>query len=484
MAQALGWLLLLLFCSSAPSFLWRQPHGSYSSNRMHPSRAGSFRQKLDHFSKISSRLWPQRYFINDAFYKPGGPVFLRIGGSRTVYESWISINNTWVTYAERVGALLLLLEHRFYGHSQPTGDLSTPSLHYLSSRQALADIANFRTQIAEKMGLTENKWVAFGCSYAGSLAAWSRIKHPELFAAAVGSSAPIKAKANFYEYLEVVQRSLATHNRKCFQAVKEAFGEVRKMLRSRKYHSKLEYDFRLCKPMKFYSAMDKAFFLELLVFPLKSAVQNNRNEKNYKGEQLSFSMDELCVMMADISLGSPYYRYIRITHLLFKHEYSRCFPAHYREKLEVLLDSSIDHHNPTTDRQLFYQSCTEFGFFQTTDSKKQTFTGLPLSYFVQQCSDFFGPKFNHDSLNTGVISTNAYYGGLNVTGSKIIFPNGSFDPWHPLGITKGISKDLPAVFIKGAVHCADMYEQKNTDSAELIQAREKIFRILQKWLKQ
>ncbi|XP_049744805.1 putative serine protease K12H4.7 [Elephas maximus indicus] len=459
MAQVLGWLLLLLFCSSAQSFLWRRTRGSYSSKGMHPSRAGSFPQKLDHFSKNSSQLWPQvksndqRYFINDAFYKPGGPVFLMIGGAWIACESWVSISKTWVTYAERLGALFLLLEHRFYGHSQPTGDLSTASLHYLSSRQALADIANFRTEIAKKMGLTKNNWVAYGCSYGGSLAVWSRLKHPDLFAAAVGSSAPIKAKANFYEYLEVVQRSLATHNSKCFQTVKEAFDQVVKMLRFPKYYRKLERDFTLCKRLKLYSAMDKAYFLERLIFPVELAVQHNKNEKNDKilspstpgtlfipptcsrialGEQLSFSMDELCDAMANTSLGSPYHRYVRIILLTYKDKYSPCFAAHYRTKLKILLDTSIDHHDP----------------------------------------------------NIGVISTNAYYGGFNMTGSKIIFPNGSFDPWHPLGITKDISKDLPAVFIKGAVHCADMFEQNDTDSAELIQAREKIFQLLQKWLKQ
>ncbi|XP_064143464.1 putative serine protease K12H4.7 [Loxodonta africana] len=248
MAQALGWLLLLLFCSSAQSFLWRRTRGAHQTKVMYPNF--SFQQKLDHFSKTFTRLWPQRYFINDAFYKPGGPVFLMVGGVWTASESWLSINKTWVTYAQRLGALFLLLEHRFYGYSQPTGDLSTASLQYLSSRQALADIANFRTQIAEKMGLTENKWVAFGCSSAGSLAVWSRIKHPELFAAAVGSSAPIQAKANFYEYLEIVQRSLATHNSNCFQAVKEAFGQIVKMLNLPRYYGKLENDFKwgtLCR---------------------------------------------------------------------------------------------------------------------------------------------------------------------------------------------------------------------------------------------
>uniref|UniRef100_G3U1K1 Serine protease 16 n=1 Tax=Loxodonta africana TaxID=9785 RepID=G3U1K1_LOXAF len=417
----------------------------------------------------------QRYFINDAFYKPGGPVFLNIGGPETACESWISMNNTWVTYAERLGALFLLLEHRFYGHSQPTGDLSTASLRYLSSRQALADIVNFRTKIAKKMGLTENKWVAFGCWYGGFLAAWSRIKYPELFAAAVGSSAPMQAKANFYEYLEVVQRSLATHNSECFQTVKEAFKQVVKMMKLPEFYSKLEDDFTECLFLSL--SLDQDTGLQAIDIVIGKNIKYHFNLKF----PLSH-MDDLCDMMANTSLGSPYHRYVRIIHLLFETEYSPCLAANYKNK-ECKKQNTERQMQIEWNRQQFYQFCTEFGFFQTTDSKNQPFTGLPLSYFVQQCSDFFDPKFNYDSLKKGVKSTNAYYSGFKVTGSKIIFPNGSFDPWHVLGIPKDITKDLPAVFIKGAGHCADLYKQKDIDSTELIQARERIFQILQKWLK-
>nr|XP_023398811.1 thymus-specific serine protease-like [Loxodonta africana] len=81
------------------------------------------------------------------------------------------------------------------------------------------------------------------------------------------------------------------------------------------------------------------------------------------------------------------------------------------------------------------------------------------------------------------MSTNMYYGGLNVTGSKIIFSNGSNDPWHRLGITKDISANLRAVVIKDGAFCDDMLEPQDTDSAELKQARKKIFQILKKWLR-
>ncbi|KAL0175112.1 hypothetical protein M9458_031080, partial [Cirrhinus mrigala] len=76
-------------------------------------------------------------------------------------------------------------------------DLSTENLHFLSSRQALADLAHFRTVTAESRGLTNSKWVAFGGSYPGSLAAWFRLKYPQLVHASVATSAPVHATVNF-----------------------------------------------------------------------------------------------------------------------------------------------------------------------------------------------------------------------------------------------------------------------------------------------
>ena len=39
--------------------------------------------------------------------------------------------------------LMLILEHRYYGQSRPLPDLGVKNLAWLSSHQALADIARF-----------------------------------------------------------------------------------------------------------------------------------------------------------------------------------------------------------------------------------------------------------------------------------------------------------------------------------------------------
>ena len=64
------------------------------------------------------------------------------------------------------------MEHRYYGKSMPTKDLSTESLRFLTTEQALADSAYFAKNVQFE-GLDKDltapgtPWIAYGGSYAG-----------------------------------------------------------------------------------------------------------------------------------------------------------------------------------------------------------------------------------------------------------------------------------------------------------------------------
>ena len=74
-------------------------------------------------------------------------------------------------------------------------------MKYLSSKQALADLASFRQFIVSTMKLTEeNKWISFGGSYPGSLSAWFRLKYPHLVHGAISCSAPMLALVDITDY--------------------------------------------------------------------------------------------------------------------------------------------------------------------------------------------------------------------------------------------------------------------------------------------
>jgi len=76
--------------------------------------------------------------------------------------------------------------------------LSTENLTYLNSEQALADLAFFIEAMNERYKLPPaTKWVLFGGSYSGSLAAWMRVQYPHLVHAAMSASGPLIAELDF-----------------------------------------------------------------------------------------------------------------------------------------------------------------------------------------------------------------------------------------------------------------------------------------------
>lgn len=78
-----------------------------------------FTQKLNHFDASDSRTWQQKYYVNGSSLGMNGPVFLMIGGEGPLRATWVAVG-AMVQYAQKYGALVLALEHRFYGDSHPT----------------------------------------------------------------------------------------------------------------------------------------------------------------------------------------------------------------------------------------------------------------------------------------------------------------------------------------------------------------------------
>ncbi len=67
-------------------------------------------------------------------------------------------------------------------------------------------------------------------------------------------------------------------------------------------------------------------------------------------------------------------------------------------------------------------SRSEFAYFQSTDAgSSQCFGNLiPVSWYIQQCMDIFGPQFNASAIAYNVGWTNTFYGGLDLAGSKYV----------------------------------------------------------------
>ncbi|XP_063230883.1 putative serine protease K12H4.7 [Bacillus rossius redtenbacheri] len=481
-------LLTSALCSEAAR--WRSTRGRHFVHRGHRTPAWSretsptaqwFRQELDHFNATNTATWNQKYYVSKRHHRSGGPVFLYINGEDAADPGWFE-NAAWMEYAEEFHALCFIVEHRFYGDSRPTRDLSVEHLRYLSSEQALADFAAFVRGMQTKYSLpASTKWVAFGGSYAGALAAWLRLKYPDRVHAAVSSSGTLLAVADFQDFYGTVVSSLSTSGEGCVEAIQSATTEMSSLLGSSGGQESVKKLFGMCSGFDAGSLLDAGSLYCVLADGVADVVQDNNNDKP-SWDSSSTDVDAMCRVMTNASVGSPAQRYSALTALTTGSGEDDCADYSYRSTVDYVLDTAWGGAGDG-DRQWMYQTCTEFGFFGTSSLAPHVFGDkFPLEYFVQQCSDVFGSRFNATSLNAGVKRTNKIYGGRSIQVSNVVFVQGSIDPWHTLGITHSNSNSSPAIFIKDTSHCADMLGTSSTDLPQLTAARAQIRGYLRQWL--
>ena len=99
--------------------------------------------------------------------------------------------------AKELGALLVFMEHRFFGHSMPfanktlDGAAKPLGLGVLSVEQGLADYADLVTSVLDNHSAWGCPTVSFGGSLGGTLAALIRVRYPHLIDMAWSSSSPL-----------------------------------------------------------------------------------------------------------------------------------------------------------------------------------------------------------------------------------------------------------------------------------------------------
>ncbi|CAG5133617.1 unnamed protein product [Candidula unifasciata] len=443
-----------------------------------------YTQKLDHFNGADGRYWQQRYFTNDTFYKPGGPLFVQIGGEGTADPIWM-LEGAWIDYAQRYNAYCVQLEHRFYGKSHPTPDLSVDNLKYLSSEQALADLAAFITDLKSKQ--TFSSVITFGGSYPGSLSAWFRLKYPHLVQGAVASSAPLLAIVNFTAYLQVVDDALRSvvPSGACNDAVSTATSTISTDLTTLEGRQKLKKVFQLCDDIDPNIKTDISNLYSTLAGNFEGVVQYNKDNRAFEGAKATnITIDTLCGIMTDPSLGDPLQRYAEVNALLLKAYSQDCQDFKYDKMLDSMRATSWNSSASEGGRQWTYQTCTEFAFYQSSDATNQPFGhDFPIDFWTQQCADIFGASFNNTVIETAVKRSNTDYGALGIQITRVLFPNGSIDPWHALGVLEDLNPEARAIFINGTAHCANMYPSTPEDPPQLVTARKEISDTIGQWLR-
>ncbi|KAL0206422.1 hypothetical protein P9112_001729 [Eukaryota sp. TZLM1-RC] len=412
-----------------------------------------FEQRLDHFSGQEEATWMQRYCYNLAKgFKNGQPIFVYIGGESRMRDN--TCDNGYIPeLAKKLQGAVFALEHRFYGESYPLPDLTTESLEYLSSKQALFDLAYFTQNIKNKF--PDSPVIIVGGSYPGNLAAWSRQMFPHLYAGAWSSSAPVLAKEDFYEYDMQVRNSLSLG---CQINVGLATGKIEKLL-------------------------DNPETARLI-------------KRRFRAENISDNIEFLYVL-ADATAFAVQYNYI--TAMCNRLESAHDVVEGFQDFFEWLMDfldttpyewTTSSHTDTKKDthgnvRQWMYQSCNEFGYWQIANPENPMRSKqIDVGYHRRLCKKLFNKGHFIPDIN----GTNTYYGGLGYGGYNTAFANGSLDPWKHLGIRperltpQMENRHCGAVEIEKEAHCADLHASSSNDSEALKKGREFMVEHVMKFL--
>lgn len=419
------------------------------------------KQPVDHFDKTDTRTWMMRYCQNLEFYQPNGPIYLLIGGEAPLDYHYTLLGFIYELAKETNGALIMS-EHRYYGQSLPFQNLVTENMKYLSSQQALADLATlvkFLKSTFKSKKSPDPKVVVVGGSYAGNLAAWMKLLYRDVVDAAISISGPVLAKLNFLEYFEIVGKDFLQYGTPgCYYTIKKIFKSYENMLSTPEGIEELITKENICN---------------------NTDMTKRENQQEFFGQKLG-----------SLALTAQYATTIDAFKIT-------CEKLVTNSKIEFFVDEKFQHQscndvdfynsikkiNPN-DKPWIYQTCTEFAFFQTLDSNNEPFThNFPLEYYVEICKALFGSDFDEKRADEGVKATNALYGGRDPNVTKVVFVNGDLDPWHTLSVLKNLSDEAPAFLIPKSSHCAVMFSSNpHVDSIEMSKARQKIKSLIKSWI--
>lgn len=410
-----------------------------------------FDQKLNHKTQ-SSKTFKQRYFVDSAYAESeNSPVFFIICGEWNCAGtgSYGFVENL----AKKFKGHLVALEHRYYGESLPTKNLTPDALQFLNLESAIADLARFQKYMMTEKGLG-GKWISFGGSYAGTLSAFYREKHPELVVGSLASSAPVFMKNKFSEYDAHVAKVI--NQTSCGDKVREAVKLIEEKLETKEGSEAVK------KLFKATDIKDNTDFLYVVADMLAAAVQYGRDKL------FCSSIANESDLIKGYANGG-----LAVLNAMGTTPFEISLAVAEREKV-----------TPADNmRQWLWQSCHQFGWFQVAngngaDSSRSS--KIDLNYHNEVCKRFYRTQMSRD----GELNSSYYNLLFKPRASNIIFTNGSNDPWLNLSVTERTrdhNSGFDLFMMDGAAHCNDLKAITNFPS--VLAAQGKMESIIKDWLK-
>lgn len=186
-----------------------------------------FDQLIDH-DNPDLGTFSQRYWHTYEYYVEGGPIILMTPGEANAqgYDGYLTNRTINGQIAQQQNGSTIVLEHRFYGLSNPYPDLSGDSLKLHTIDQAIEDLIYFANNVdlpmpsGGQVGPDNAPWILVGGSYSGALTSWTMVADTDdTFYAGYASSAVVEAILDFWAYFTPIRENMPQNCSADVQAV-------------------------------------------------------------------------------------------------------------------------------------------------------------------------------------------------------------------------------------------------------------------------
>ena len=439
-----------------------------------------FDQLIDH-NNPSLGTFKQRYYIDNSTFILGSnsPLYLTIGPEGP-FDALIPILQSppVSTWQQDNNALSVMLEHRYYGLSFPVNNYSANSLKYLTVDQALTDLKFFAEYLISNYSINGVK-LAFGCSYPGALAAFSKIKYGSFWDGVIAGSGVVNPMATGYpSYFSWYQQSFSKYSAQCLfnmQKAGEYIVELLGTISGRGYISEM---FNLCPVLpdiNYQDAVQQFYFYIMGGLEVQSDAAFYGHPIQQFCDQLNDTNmnvnDTLKIWSKTIGDDTTCYNTTASIGEFTVDELKRV-------SIPTRLDGDDD------SKSWAYQCCTQLGFFLTINCG-QSILGkngcLTWDYLRNTCNQNGIGIENWKGVDVKSITNEFYGNSIDEYVDNTFFSMGKYDPWR-FAETDWVNPngDNVVLYEHDGTHCEVFYPESSDDSKDIIIERE----IIGNWLAQ
>ncbi|KDQ15604.1 hypothetical protein BOTBODRAFT_624461 [Botryobasidium botryosum FD-172 SS1] len=433
----------------------------------------------------------ERYFFSYEFYEKGRAMLLVIPGEESLanrYETYVTNQTIYGAIAQATKGAVVVLEHRFFGQSNPYPNLSEESLRFLTLEQVIDDLVHFAWTAVlpmpggESVGADTTAWLLMGGSYAGALVNWAMNTRPGFFWAGYSSSGVIEVISNYWRYWEPIRLYMP---RNCSADVQRVIRHVDRIFTSGSQDEVYALKARFGMPDV--THLDDHVQVTMPFFSWQSRSPSSRRNDFTRfcdalevKDGVTASENGWGLKHAVRAFGE-YMRTVSLPHR------AACLSTYTRTASWT--DTAVDNSHRSWNWLLYFPFTRVGAPYPSPTLVSRLITP---TYYNRQCSNWFPKTFpTSTSAEPRTWDVNAKYGGWNLTAPRVFFVNGKRDPWREATVSSDLLTDLPSIndserggpliVLHDGYHCNDI-RMKNAIDPSIARVHYIALQYFKKWV--